>query len=237
MALLEVEDIHAGYGKMEILRGVSLRVEAGQVVSIIGPNGAGKSTVFKTLFGLLPARQGRVRFAGEDVTNRPPGRPPASRHDLRAPGPERLPPDDGRREPPARRLHPAALGRAGARGRAGLRDVSDAPGGAAKARRGAVGRPAADAGDGAGAAPAAPADAPRRADARARAARLPRDLPDHRGPQARRADHPHGRAERRQGARDLGLRLRAGARDRTASTAPARRSGTTRAIRRLYLGR
>ena len=72
MALLEVEDIHAGYGKIEILRGVSLRVEAGQVVSIIGPNGAGKSTVFKTLFGLLPARQGRVRFAGEDVTNRPP---------------------------------------------------------------------------------------------------------------------------------------------------------------------
>ena len=55
MALLEVEDIHAGYGKLEILRGVSLRVEAGQVVSIIGPNGAGKSTVFKTLFGLLPA--------------------------------------------------------------------------------------------------------------------------------------------------------------------------------------
>ncbi len=72
MALLEVENIHAGYGKLEILRGVSLRVETGQVVSIIGPNGAGKSTVFKTLFGLLPARQGRVRFAGEDVTNQPP---------------------------------------------------------------------------------------------------------------------------------------------------------------------
>jgi branched-chain amino acid transport system ATP-binding protein len=72
VALLEVENIHAGYGKLEILRGVSLRVEAGQVVSIIGPNGAGKSTVFKTLFGLLPARQGRVRFAGEDVTNQPP---------------------------------------------------------------------------------------------------------------------------------------------------------------------
>ena len=69
MALLEVDDIHAGYGKMEILRGVSLRVESGHVVSIIGPNGAGKSTVFKTLFGLLPVRQGHVRFDGEDVTN------------------------------------------------------------------------------------------------------------------------------------------------------------------------
>ena len=72
MTLLEVDDIHAGYGKLEILRGVSLRVESGQVVSIIGPNGAGKSTVFKTLFGLLPVRQGRVRFDGEDVTNRMP---------------------------------------------------------------------------------------------------------------------------------------------------------------------
>jgi branched-chain amino acid transport system ATP-binding protein len=72
MALLEVEDIHAGYGKLEVLKGVSLRVETGQVVSIIGPNGAGKSTVFRTLFGLLPARRGRVRFAGDDVTNHPP---------------------------------------------------------------------------------------------------------------------------------------------------------------------
>jgi branched-chain amino acid transport system ATP-binding protein len=72
MALLEVREIHSGYGKMEILKGVSLRVERGQVVSIIGPNGAGKSTVFKTLFGLLPARQGHVFFADEDVTNRPP---------------------------------------------------------------------------------------------------------------------------------------------------------------------
>jgi branched-chain amino acid transport system ATP-binding protein len=72
MPILEVRDIHSGYGKLEILKGVSLRVEPGQVVSIIGPNGAGKSTVFKTLFGLLPARQGHVLLEGEDVTNRPP---------------------------------------------------------------------------------------------------------------------------------------------------------------------
>jgi len=72
VALLEVRDLPAGYGRLEILRGVSLRVETGQIVSIIGPNGAGKSTVFKTLFGLLPTRQGQVHFAGEDVTNRPP---------------------------------------------------------------------------------------------------------------------------------------------------------------------
>jgi branched-chain amino acid transport system ATP-binding protein len=72
VALLEVRDLHAGYGKLEILKGVSLRVEAGQVVSIIGPNGAGKSTVFRTVFGLLPARQGRVLLDGEDITNHPP---------------------------------------------------------------------------------------------------------------------------------------------------------------------
>ncbi len=72
LPLLEVRGLRAGYGTLEILKGVSLDVSAGQVVSIIGPNGAGKSTVFRTLFGLLPARQGSVRFAGEDVTNRPP---------------------------------------------------------------------------------------------------------------------------------------------------------------------
>jgi branched-chain amino acid transport system ATP-binding protein len=72
VALLEVRDLHAGYGKLEILKGVSLDVQSGQVVSIIGPNGAGKSTVFKTLFGLLPARQGRVTLDGENVTNQSP---------------------------------------------------------------------------------------------------------------------------------------------------------------------
>lgn len=72
MALLEVHDLHAGYGNVEILHGITLKVEAGQIVSIIGPNGAGKSTVFRTIFGLLPARRGRVRFAGEEVANRSP---------------------------------------------------------------------------------------------------------------------------------------------------------------------
>jgi branched-chain amino acid transport system ATP-binding protein len=70
--MLEVRDLHAGYGKLEILHGVTLQVEPGQVVSIIGPNGAGKSTVFRAIFGLLPARQGRVLFDGAEVTNRAP---------------------------------------------------------------------------------------------------------------------------------------------------------------------
>jgi branched-chain amino acid transport system ATP-binding protein len=72
VALLEVRGIRAGYGRIEILKGISLDVEKGQVVSIIGPNGAGKSTVFKALFGLLPVTQGEVRLAGQDVTNAPP---------------------------------------------------------------------------------------------------------------------------------------------------------------------
>lgn len=73
MALLEAKGIIAGYTKeLDILRGVSLKVEEGQMVSIIGPNGAGKSTIFRTLFGFLPARKGTVYFNGEEVTNLPP---------------------------------------------------------------------------------------------------------------------------------------------------------------------
>ena len=67
-----MSDIHAGYGKIEILRGISLKVETGRVVSIIGPNGAGKSTIFKALFGLLRVTEGSVTFEGRDVTNLPP---------------------------------------------------------------------------------------------------------------------------------------------------------------------
>lgn len=74
MALLEVADIVAGYGESEILHGVSVRVEAGETVTIIGPNGCGKSTLMKAVVGLVNVRSGRVEFRGEDIANRAPER-------------------------------------------------------------------------------------------------------------------------------------------------------------------
>jgi branched-chain amino acid transport system ATP-binding protein len=68
--MLEVEELRAGYlAGVEILSGLSLSAAENAVTLIIGPNGAGKSTVFKTVFGLLPARAGRVVFEGREVTN------------------------------------------------------------------------------------------------------------------------------------------------------------------------
>ena len=67
-ALLEVHDLHTSYGAIKALRGVSFQVEQGQVVSLIGANGAGKSTTLNTISGLLKPTQGRVIFAGHDIT-------------------------------------------------------------------------------------------------------------------------------------------------------------------------
>src|SRR6202023_576160 len=67
-----LDDVVAGYGAMTILNGVTLTVRRGTITTVIGPNGAGKSTMFKTVFGVLPARSGRVRFDGADITNMAP---------------------------------------------------------------------------------------------------------------------------------------------------------------------
>ena len=72
--VLELEGIVAGYGSMTILNGTTFSVPRGGITTVIGPNGAGKSTVFKTIFGMLPAREGRIRFEGRDVTNWTPRR-------------------------------------------------------------------------------------------------------------------------------------------------------------------
>jgi branched-chain amino acid transport system ATP-binding protein len=67
--LLVLDQVFAGYGKTTILNGTTARVRSGAITTVIGPNGAGKSTMFKTVFGLLPARSGTIRFDGRDVTN------------------------------------------------------------------------------------------------------------------------------------------------------------------------
>jgi ABC-type branched-subunit amino acid transport system ATPase component len=71
-ALLELHDVVAGYDEVEVLRGVSVGVRTGEIVCIIGANGAGKSTLLRTVFGMVPARAGAIRFAGDEIANRLP---------------------------------------------------------------------------------------------------------------------------------------------------------------------
>ncbi len=66
--LLQVKDLHAGYGRAEVLTGLSFELARGQVVTVIGPNGAGKSTTLNALMGLLPAR-GSILFDGQDIAD------------------------------------------------------------------------------------------------------------------------------------------------------------------------
>jgi branched-chain amino acid transport system ATP-binding protein len=70
--LLEVEAINTFRGPAHILRGVSLTVDDGEVVSLVGRNGAGRTTIIESITGLLPVRSGRIRFRGEDITGLPP---------------------------------------------------------------------------------------------------------------------------------------------------------------------
>jgi len=74
MSLLVVENLCVFYGSIEALRGVSLRVEEGEVVTLIGANGAGKSTTLRTISGLLQPKRGTIQFAGQSIQNWPPHR-------------------------------------------------------------------------------------------------------------------------------------------------------------------
>lgn len=70
-ALLEVTDLHAGYGPIEVLKGISLAVNLGEIVTVIGANGAGKTTMLMTISGCVPVRGGAVQFRGEPLTSAP----------------------------------------------------------------------------------------------------------------------------------------------------------------------
>jgi branched-chain amino acid transport system ATP-binding protein len=67
MAMLELEDVHTFYGNIEALKGISLKVEEGECVTLIGSNGAGKSTTLRSISGLTPPRVGSIRFEGRDI--------------------------------------------------------------------------------------------------------------------------------------------------------------------------
>ncbi|MEY3506471.1 MAG: hypothetical protein RI898_1224, partial [Actinomycetota bacterium] len=70
--LLEVQDLHVFYGKIEAIKGISFNVNEGEIVSLIGANGAGKTTTMRTISGVRPVAQGRILFEGQDITNMAP---------------------------------------------------------------------------------------------------------------------------------------------------------------------
>jgi branched-chain amino acid transport system ATP-binding protein len=72
MPLLELEDVHTYYGNIEALKGISLTVEEGEIVTLIGSNGAGKSTTLRSISGLTPPRVGSIRFKGQNIGETPP---------------------------------------------------------------------------------------------------------------------------------------------------------------------
>jgi len=78
--LLEIEDARTGYGGLEVLHGISLTVDEGEIVTVLGPNGTGKTSLMRLLSGVLPLWSGKVRFAGAELGRLSPdkrGRPGA----------------------------------------------------------------------------------------------------------------------------------------------------------------
>ena len=72
MALLELHEVHTFYGTIEALKGVSIEVNEGEIVTLIGSNGAGKSTTLRSISGLTPPREGSIKFDGEEIGETPP---------------------------------------------------------------------------------------------------------------------------------------------------------------------
>ena len=66
--LLQLENVHGGYGEVKVLNGVDILVGEGEIVSVVGPNGSGKSTMMKTIFGLVKPEEGKIVYKGENIT-------------------------------------------------------------------------------------------------------------------------------------------------------------------------
>lgn len=66
--MLEIKDLHAGYGELEVLKGINLEVNPNEIIALIGPNGAGKSTVIKSIFSLADVNKGTIIFKGKNIT-------------------------------------------------------------------------------------------------------------------------------------------------------------------------
>ena len=71
MTILAIKDLHAGYGKIEVLRGVNISVGRGQIVTLLGANGAGKTTLLKTVSGIIRATQGSIKLEGTSIARHP----------------------------------------------------------------------------------------------------------------------------------------------------------------------
>ena len=104
MALLELHDVHTYYGNIEALKGISVTVEEGEVVTLIGSNGAGKSTTLRSISGLTPPREGRIIFDGREIGETPAQEIVRARHLAVAGRQALLLPHERAGEPRARRL-------------------------------------------------------------------------------------------------------------------------------------
>ena len=69
--MLEVQDLYVSYGMMEVLHGVDINVQDGELISVIGPNGAGKTTLIKAIMGLVKPKSGKILYNGQDITHLP----------------------------------------------------------------------------------------------------------------------------------------------------------------------
>ena len=66
--MLTIENLRTGYGPLEVIKGISMKVEQGEIVALLGANGAGKSTTLMTICGINPVRSGRILFEGKDIS-------------------------------------------------------------------------------------------------------------------------------------------------------------------------